>query len=1572
MVKLNYGPLPVQSTITTLELPRRIHALALRVLLLCFAALIGAVPVLATNRIQQENSLPGTPGWNDFSSSGTPDLISGFGSAISVNAGSSIDFYVTTTDPSFTISVFRTGYYQGIGARLVQSLGSFPGVHQLIPSPDPVTGMVACTGWTKTTTLQVPSTWVSGVYLAKLTTSANHSSFIFFVVRDDGGHEDILFQTSVTTYQAYNTWGGLSLYDNQTDKTIYSYPHATKVSFDRPFNPLDSNGAGHYLLYEQYFVYWLEQQGYDVAYTTNVDLDLGSSPLVNHRAFLSVGHDEYWSRPMRANVENAIASGLNVGFFSANSVYWQIRLEANSNGVPGRVQVGYKDFAESPTPPGPDPQWQVNNSIVTANWRDPAINDPENALIGVMFESAASGNYIVQNSSNWVYANSGFVDGTSIPNIVGYEYDKVWNNGFTPPGLTILSQSPVVDGSGLHSNANSTIYTAPSGAQVFASGTIQWSWGLANLNSQKNANAGIQQTTANILNNFILGVAEASFSPSSLNFNGVQVGSTSTAQTITLTNSGTGTLNITSIGVTGVNAGDFAQTNTCPATLSSGQSCSISATFTPAGAGSRSASLTVTDNAANNPQSVPLSGTGQALTAPIVSLSPTSLTFASQNVGTSSAPQTITVTNVGTAALSIGSVSITGTNPGDFSSTNTCPSGADSLAVNASCTISVTYSPTAGGMRAANLTLTDNAADSPQSAALVGSAIVPTVYFRDGFESGNFNLWNLPSGDSTGTRTVQTQVVNNGIYAASFTNATNKYSYVYTAMASPHSQTFTRFYFRLATLPQTTPLAIGSAVSGSSSWEIDYDSSFQGLDFYFWDSTGNVDSVFSTRGSILANTWYCVEIGDSQTTAGVGQAWLNGALIGTVNANLSTASPFATLMLYTTSAGTVYFDDVVVSNLYNGPLNPGPAANLNPANLVFGNQLVNSTSSAQTVTLSNQGTAPLSISNIALSGTNAGEFAQTNNCPSGASTLAIGASCTISVTFTPSATGTRSATLVITDNDPTGSQNVPLSGTGAPPTPGATVTPASVTYSSTAVGITSAAQVITVKSSGTAPLSISSIGLGGTNPGDFALTSNCPGGANTLAAGASCTISATFTPTSTGTRSAIVIIADNDPSGTQSVSLSGTGTTPTPGVTVSPSSLTYAGQVVGTTSAAKTVTVKSSGTAPLSISSMALGGTNAADFALTSNCPSAPNTLAIGASCTINVTFTPTATGTRSATLAISDNDPSGTQNVALSGSGASQSAGVTVTPTTLTYSSQIVGTTSAAQIITVKSSGTAALSISGFALSGTAAGDYAQATNCPSGANTLAAGSSCTVSVTFTPTARGTRTATLTVSTNATGTAPAVALSGTGIGPVASLSSTALTFSTTRLTTKSAAKSVTLSNKGNSILNITSIGVTGDFAQTNTCAATLAAGSTCTVSITFSPTATGTRSGTLTVIDDSVSGSTQTASLTGTGADFALAASPTSAGVKAGSPASYTITATALGGNFTWSASLACSGLPKGAKCTFSPTSLSPGTGSASSALTVSTTSGSTGTPVGTYTITVKGTSSTLVHTIPITLQVN
>ena len=452
-----------------------------------------------TNAIQTENANPGDPDWYNFSSSSDPTAMNGYGSQISVNHGSSIDFYVTTTAPSFTMKVYRAGWYGGVGGRLMADLGTFPGVNQPQARPDPNLGQVV-EQWAKTTTLNVPASWTTGVYLVKLTSSVGNSSFIFFVVRDDGGHEKYVFKTSTNTYQAYNTYGGTSLYNNNTNKTIYSAPHAMKVSYDRPYDSGD--GAGHFLWWEYPMLRWLEKNGYDMTYITDVDLDTNVNPLTNHKAFLSVGHDEYWSLGERTNVENAINAGVNAAFFSGNVMYWQVRFE-NSD----RMMVGYKDYAYCPgysCPPGPDPMVGVNNAVVTTNWRSDPVDRPENAVVGEMFGGEVNNaNYIVKNASHWVYAGTGFSEGQAITGIVGYEYDHYVNNGLTPAGYTMLSQSPVVNSENNQADvANSGIYTAASGARVFDAGTIQWSEGLDDFGGTTFVNPGIQRATANILANF--------------------------------------------------------------------------------------------------------------------------------------------------------------------------------------------------------------------------------------------------------------------------------------------------------------------------------------------------------------------------------------------------------------------------------------------------------------------------------------------------------------------------------------------------------------------------------------------------------------------------------------------------------------------------------------------------------------------------------------------------------------------------------------------------------------------------------------------------------------------------------------------------------------------------------------------------------------------------------------------------------------------------------------------------------------------------------------------------------------
>jgi hypothetical protein len=467
-----------------------------------------AVTSADSNPIASENRKPGDPLWGDFIPPDDEVTLAGYGSKLGVSPGDSLDLYVTTTAPQVTIDVFRMGWYGGAGARKLESLGTFAGVNQPRATPDPTTGMIV-ERWRRTATLRIPSTWVTGIYVARLMTPAKVGAFVIFALRGNG-RSDILFQSSVTTSEAYNLYGGTSLYNNNTDKSVYAAAHATKVSFDRPF--ANGDGVGYFIAYEYQTLRFLEKNGYDVSYSTDLDTHTGADPLTGHRAFLVVGHDEYWTKAMRDRVEAAIAAGVNVGFLAGNESYWQIRLEPSAAGVPDRVMVGYKDFAACDCPPGPDPLWHKSDRLLTALWRDPLVGRPETEMMGVMFGGEVdNAGYVVENSSHWVYAGTGFHDGTVVPGIVGYEYDHYFGGAHTPPGVTVLSSSPVVNGeTGKPDTANSAIYTAKSGARVFAAGSIQWGWGLDGFGGNGFVNAGIQRMMCNILANFTAGAATAS------------------------------------------------------------------------------------------------------------------------------------------------------------------------------------------------------------------------------------------------------------------------------------------------------------------------------------------------------------------------------------------------------------------------------------------------------------------------------------------------------------------------------------------------------------------------------------------------------------------------------------------------------------------------------------------------------------------------------------------------------------------------------------------------------------------------------------------------------------------------------------------------------------------------------------------------------------------------------------------------------------------------------------------------------------------------------------------------------
>jgi hypothetical protein len=470
------------------------------------------------NPIQTENAKLGTSSWQ-LSNPATNHEIEGYASATSVNRGDQIDLFVNTASPSYTIAIYRMGWYAGLGGREVINAIARAGTQQNIPTPDPLTGLTEC-HWVDPYALTIPSDWTSGFYLVKLTaTNTGKQSYIIFVVRDDSSLADYLFQSSVTTYQAYNNWGGKALY---FDRSTNGIP-AVKVSFDRPYNlgPNSSSapgvGAGEFIAnlqpsyetacagYEYNMVRFLEREGYDVTYCTDVDTHANGSGLLTHKGFLSVGHDEYWSWEMRANVEAARDTGVSIGFFGANACYWQIRFEPDANGTPNRTIVAYKGQASVLDPYATDGN-PSNDYLITGRWRQNSVKPPEDAFIGVMYQTdPVNGDLVIEDASNWVCAGTGLVDGDSLPGLVGYEIDRMYFNA--PPGTARIGHSVYTFNGETSVFSDLTVYTANSGATVFATGSMQWNWGLDDYNSPALrpvlSNSAAQQMTRNVLASFV-------------------------------------------------------------------------------------------------------------------------------------------------------------------------------------------------------------------------------------------------------------------------------------------------------------------------------------------------------------------------------------------------------------------------------------------------------------------------------------------------------------------------------------------------------------------------------------------------------------------------------------------------------------------------------------------------------------------------------------------------------------------------------------------------------------------------------------------------------------------------------------------------------------------------------------------------------------------------------------------------------------------------------------------------------------------------------------------------------------
>ena len=408
------------------------------------------------NITQEENKKLGTSEWI-LQKPARNREIEGYASHTSINKGEDIKFYINTHSEKYSVSFFRMGWYQGMGGRQIDKSILLNGEIQKIPVPDKNSGLVEC-NWNCSYILKTTLKWVSGVYLVKLIEhDTNNESYIIFVVRDDYNETDILFQLPVTTYQAYNYWGGKCLYTfgsgSLTDWGEVSGEKAKKVSFNRPYassnNPKAAYGmgAGDFLTntrpvtshkypissagWDYNMVRWIEKNGYNVKYCTNIDIHENKEIYNFSKTFISNGHDEYWSYEMRRNITKARDSGINLAFFSSNTMYWQIRLVKSSlTNSKNRTIVCYKEAELDP----------VKTERRTINFDTIPEIGTQAKLIGVQyFADPVLGDIKITNPKHWIFNNSDIKEGEVLKGLLGYEIDGIVSE--SPSNIIKLSST---------------------------------------------------------------------------------------------------------------------------------------------------------------------------------------------------------------------------------------------------------------------------------------------------------------------------------------------------------------------------------------------------------------------------------------------------------------------------------------------------------------------------------------------------------------------------------------------------------------------------------------------------------------------------------------------------------------------------------------------------------------------------------------------------------------------------------------------------------------------------------------------------------------------------------------------------------------------------------------------------------------------------------------------------------------------------------------------------------------------------------------------------------------------------
>jgi hypothetical protein len=1014
-------------------------------------------------------------------------------------------------------------------------------------------------------------------------------------------------------------------------------------------------------------------------------------------------------------------------------------------------------------------------------------------------------------------------------------------------------------------------------------------------------------------------------------FPSTMVSTSSAVQAITITNTGTGPLSIS--GITNSGAPIFVDTTSGPAPNAAhycgfgsnamGQpqtgmpivipamgTCVLNLIFAPGATGAASGVITITSNAPASPHTVNLSGTGTAAGGPIFSPSATMLNFPAQTVGGASTAQTITITNTGSIGLTFGVSSI----GGPFAiSGNTCTG----LAPAATCTVSVTFNPTATGAATGSLTMNTNAAASPHLIALAGSGIAPTTSFTptainhgsvavgsSGTITGTFantspvtitlgNPFATPGAASFAITGGMVAPCTNGMMLPTMTGCTftstftpaaagmisNAYTFDFTAGAQTFNPTVVVDGTGVAAASPTmtvsfSPTSVLTGVNSTLTITITNSSAMAATlgtgtaipfgSLFFASTASDSCGLGATNGGtfvgipaggVIPPSSSCTQthLFSSATPGSYPVNVTPGSLVTSLGNNANTSSTTLTVTAAPTPTLTVAFAPTTVNTGVD-------------STLTF--TLTNPSASAAGITLGSSVTVSGLTMSALTDSCSLGAFISTGSVDFGmAGLLPAMSTCTVTVQVQSATPGMYPVTVIpgnlITNrgnNANTSSATLTVVATA----PAVVLSSPSAGFGSRTVNTTSPAAVITLTNGGTANLVI----IGITISGDFGFTTTCPISTPPIAPAATCNLSITFTPLTVAALTGTLTITSNAPGSPHTIALTGTGlAVAAPAIAVSTTTLNLGATVINTTSPQQSIVITNTGFANLNISAITISGAGFARVTPSTGTPvNCATSVAPSSTCQIAITCTPTATGIRSGQVSITHNATGSPTLINLACTGNTLPVAVIALSSAIDFGDQVISTTSTTRNVTISNTGTATMNVSSISITGANANQFSQTGSCTS----VPAGGTCALIVTFTPTTVGAKSATITITSDAQNAASAnsIALTGNGVlapRPIASPSVTAIGFGNTIFGGASASQLVTFKNDGGLAMSISGIVATGDFTQMSNCGTSVASLASCLINVSFNPLGTGYRAGELQVFTNA-QGSPHRVLLSGTG----------------------------------------------------------------------------------------------------------